>query len=222
MGVRFFCPNCHCVLLIASRKAGTEIRCPRCDQTQTVPAESNPLAVIAGRHAASTSGPGGSAKPPVDAEGMILNWIEGDDPSTEHAQAFDATVHDVRSIGPSHFPPVPGQAAPPTPRPSAGSTAGEVAFEEVPAAAQSAARPADRAPPTAPLAAPPIVHTAPSDEQPASRLWLVLLTLGLFTAAVAGAFIAGYIMGRQSNVSPNQQESAPHASARPIGSVLST
>lgn len=223
MGVRFFCPNCRCVLLIARRKAGTEIRCPRCDQAQTVPAETDPLAVIARRHAASPPGPDGAGQPPVDAEGMILHWIEGDEPSTEHAQAFDATVRDVRSVGPS--PP----SASPVPTPFIGppvgmspardsSASGEVAFEELPAAAPPLVHPADRAPPAAPMAAPPIAHAPPAYEQPASRLWLALLALSLFTAAVAGAFIVGYIMGRQSNATPSQQGNGPHFS-QPIGSL---
>lgn len=43
MAIRFYCQNCHQLLSIGSRKAGTEIRCPKCSIPQRVPHESVPL-----------------------------------------------------------------------------------------------------------------------------------------------------------------------------------
>lgn len=219
MGVRFFCPNCRCVLLIARRKAGTEIHCPRCSQAQTVPTESDPLAVIAGRRPGTAPGASDAGQSPVDAEGMILHWIEGDEPSTEHAQAFDGAQRHGGFVAPSDFPPSPTPAPFMTPQPYTSSASGEVAFEELPVAAPPVVRPADHAPPAAPLAAPPIVHAATAYEQPASRLWLVLFLLSVFTAAVAGAFIAGYFVGRQSGAMPSPQGGGPQVNLRPVGSI---
>jgi phage FluMu protein Com len=39
MPIRFYCKRCHQILGIASRKAGSEVECPKCGRTQTVPSE---------------------------------------------------------------------------------------------------------------------------------------------------------------------------------------
>jgi len=39
MAIRFYCKNCHRLLGIASRKAGTPIECPECGTSQVVPDE---------------------------------------------------------------------------------------------------------------------------------------------------------------------------------------
>ncbi|MFZ5832787.1 MAG: hypothetical protein ACOY3P_22095, partial [Planctomycetota bacterium] len=39
MALRFRCPHCQQLLKIARRKAGTQIQCPRCDESLTVPTE---------------------------------------------------------------------------------------------------------------------------------------------------------------------------------------
>jgi len=47
MAIRFFCKRCHQLLGIASRKAGTEIQCPKCGFSQTVPSEEEASAAAA-------------------------------------------------------------------------------------------------------------------------------------------------------------------------------
>jgi phage FluMu protein Com len=43
MAIRFHCRRCNQLLAIATRKAGTEIHCPKCGETQLVPAQGTPL-----------------------------------------------------------------------------------------------------------------------------------------------------------------------------------
>lgn len=47
MAIRFFCKGCNQLLGIASRKAGTEIECPKCGLAQTVPTEEAAAAAMA-------------------------------------------------------------------------------------------------------------------------------------------------------------------------------
>ncbi|NUQ61361.1 MAG: hypothetical protein HUU20_02665 [Pirellulales bacterium] len=47
MAIRFYCPQCRGFLSIASRKAGTEIQCPKCGFFQTVPSEEAAAAALA-------------------------------------------------------------------------------------------------------------------------------------------------------------------------------
>ena len=47
MAIRFFCQRCNQLLGIASRKAGTEIACPTCGLSQTVPSEEAAAASLA-------------------------------------------------------------------------------------------------------------------------------------------------------------------------------
>lgn len=47
MAIRFHCPRCNQLLGIASRKAGTEIECPKCRLPQTVPSEEAAAAAMA-------------------------------------------------------------------------------------------------------------------------------------------------------------------------------
>ena len=46
MPIRFYCNRCHQILGIASRKAGSEIECPKCGRAQTVPNEEAAAASI--------------------------------------------------------------------------------------------------------------------------------------------------------------------------------
>ena len=47
MPIRFYCQRCHQLLGIASRKAGSEIQCPKCGWSQIVPAQEAALAAVA-------------------------------------------------------------------------------------------------------------------------------------------------------------------------------
>ena len=47
MAIRFYCPQCQQLLSIASRKAGSEIECPRCGHAQSVPSEEAAAASLA-------------------------------------------------------------------------------------------------------------------------------------------------------------------------------
>jgi len=47
MPIRFYCQRCHQLLGIASRKAGSEIQCPKCGWSQIVPSQEAALAAAA-------------------------------------------------------------------------------------------------------------------------------------------------------------------------------
>jgi len=59
MAIRFYCRRCNQLLAIATRKAGSEIRCPKCGEAQGVPTPGVP------------HGPPGAAEPPVPAAADI-------------------------------------------------------------------------------------------------------------------------------------------------------
>lgn len=50
MSIRFRCQRCNQLLGIASRKAGTEIECPKCGESQTVPSEEAAAVALAMSH----------------------------------------------------------------------------------------------------------------------------------------------------------------------------
>lgn len=57
MPIRFCCKHCHQLLGIASRKAGSEIQCPKCGVSQIVPNEEAALAALVMQQVARTHEP---------------------------------------------------------------------------------------------------------------------------------------------------------------------
>jgi phage FluMu protein Com len=68
MPIRFRCPHCRQSLVAASRKAGSEIRCPKCQGAQIVPAEEPERETTL----APSPVPAGPPGEPTGDSGMIL------------------------------------------------------------------------------------------------------------------------------------------------------
>lgn len=63
MAIRFLCKNCGQLLSIGARKAGTEIRCPRCEAAQVVPSPEAAEAAMAMARIAGRGVPVGGLSP---------------------------------------------------------------------------------------------------------------------------------------------------------------
>jgi phage FluMu protein Com len=96
MSIRFYCKRCNQLLGIASRKAGSEIDCPKCGLVLVVPTEEAAAAALAlGRLAPS----------PVVAEDLSRFVVDDDDPtaiepaSPQAGQAEQPTGRDGAGAG---------------------------------------------------------------------------------------------------------------------------
>jgi predicted RNA-binding Zn-ribbon protein involved in translation (DUF1610 family) len=86
MAIKFYCKSCQQLLGIAGRKAGTDIDCPQCGQTQLVPSEQTAETAMAMTrfHQSDEIDPSGADGPlavhdPLDAEDLSLATPASDD-----------------------------------------------------------------------------------------------------------------------------------------------
>lgn len=104
MAIRFHCKGCGQLLGIGSRKAGTEIECPRCGLAQTVPSEE-----VAG--AALAMSESDRAEELIEETSEVV--VSDDELTVIDVVAQRAAVRPW-PISPSTLPPAPPPAVPPT------------------------------------------------------------------------------------------------------------
>jgi len=98
MPIRFRCIDCNQLLSIASRKAGAQIRCPRCDTENMVPSEDRMVdAAQTLRESAVTDPPHADLNRPGDSGGETLKSSPGVAPvvqGTSHRSSQPASGSD--------------------------------------------------------------------------------------------------------------------------------
>lgn len=176
MPIRFACTQCRQALQIASRKAGTIIKCPKCQAVLTVPAAGSPSRV-------ATQPPAAAPKAPVPQREA--------QPSVEAPKQRDAP-----SFSSLHIEVAPEDVRPAKLEPDFTSV---IVFDDVPAALTTPAANYPVTPPSSTPTAPrsPATNTVPFDPRLVAVSRTVLYAQAILIAAVAMlSFAIGYYAGR--------------------------
>ena len=85
MPIRFRCPSCDGLLSIATRKAGTEVACPKCREGLIVPSPAEATAPPPGPFSLFGPEPAGGTMLKAKPEPKVKEYAEGDEPLFERS-----------------------------------------------------------------------------------------------------------------------------------------
>jgi phage FluMu protein Com len=193
MAIRFHCSNCQGLLSIASRKAGAEVHCPKCNHLETVPQASQPAAMPP-TDASATRPPDPTGSGKVDPD-TIVHWIEDEeDPE-------NGVFEGIESLWQPEIPA------------AAGDSVISASVEE-PAPAKGPAPPALPSARSASTSSARLAALALSATKAERRVrrWRIALAVVAVLAAIAAAFGGGYLLGRRT-AETAARRTAPAASA---------
>lgn len=201
MPIRFECENCSQRLSIARRKAGTEIHCPTCGQSQWVPEEVTDNNLSAPEGAAEEGEVSGHET--VEEEPSEAEVLSAEEPGGAAAEPEEAAATtDFGTGGPAPLPP-------PLPEEIDLSKTIDLTYPPETGGERGEARPQ---PPPLPS------RTEGKSFEPAAAQaipWAVLVQAMLLLTVAVGGFSAGYYLGRQDASAPQVEAAKAAASEEP-------